>query len=96
MEYLPPGYQYVSFHIIFYVNMGENFKHKSQIVSEGNNTTTPSNLTYSSVVSQDSARIDLKISALNYLRVITCDIQNVYLTTKCREKIWTVTGTTSL
>ena len=47
MEDLPPGYQEVSCHIIFDVNMGENFRRKAQIVAGGNNTTTPSSLTYS-------------------------------------------------
>ena len=49
-------------------------------------------MTYSSVVSRDRVRIALTISALNGLKVKTCDIQNAYLTTKCREKIWTKYG----
>ena len=45
-----------------------------------------------SVVSRDSVQIALTIAALNDLKVISCDIQNVYLTAPCREKIYTVTG----
>ena len=37
-------------------------------------------------------RIALKLAALNGLGVLACDIQNVYLTAQCREKIWTVSG----
>ena len=49
-------------------------------------------ITYSSVVSRDSVRIALTIAALNGLQIAACDIQNVYLTADCREKIWTVGG----
>ena len=53
---------------------------------------TPAALTYSSVVSRDSVRIALTIAALNDLKVLSCDIQNAYLTAKCCEKIWTDAG----
>ena len=46
-------------HIIFYVNMGDNFHCKDQMVAVGNMTTKPSSLTYFSVVSWDSVRIYL-------------------------------------
>ena len=55
-------------------------------------TTTPSSITYSSVVSRDSSRIGLTIAALNGLKVLGGDIQNAYLTAKYREKIWTIAG----
>ena len=46
VEELPPRYKEVSFHIIFYVNMGDHFHRKSRMVSGGHNTTTPSSLTF--------------------------------------------------
>ena len=55
-------------------------------------TVTPAALTYASVVSRDSVIIALTIAALNGLEVMACDIQNVYLTAKCRKKIWTIAG----
>ena len=55
-------------------------------------TESPSSLTYSSVVSRDSVRIILTMAALNGLSTLSSDIQNAYLTSPCREKIWTVTG----
>ena len=55
-------------------------------------TVTPAALTYASVVSIDSVRIALTIAALNGLEVMACNIQNAYLTAKCREKIWTTAG----
>ena len=29
---------------------------------------------------------------MNGLDILACDIQNAYLTAKCREKIWTIAG----
>ena len=51
VEDLPPGYQEVGCHIIFDVYTGENLCRKSQMLAGGNNTTTLSSLTHSSVVS---------------------------------------------
>ena len=57
-------------HIIFYLKMGEKLCCKSLMLSGRHNTTAPSYLIYSLVVYQDSVSIVLKISALNYFRVI--------------------------
>lgn len=89
---IPPGYQRVNCHIIFDVKMGENFRRKARMVAGGHTTEAPATLTYSSVVSRDSVRIALTIAALNDLQVLACDIQNAYLTAKCREKIYTIAG----
>jgi hypothetical protein len=89
---LPPCYQEVKCHLIFDIKMGENFRRKARMVAGGHTTETPAVLTYSSVVSRDSVRIALTIAALNDLSVLSCDIQNAYLTAKCREKIWTRAG----
>ena len=78
--------------MIFDIKMGENFRQKSRMVTEGHTNETPSALTYTSVVSRDSVRITLTIAALNDLKVLACDIQNSCLTAKCREKIWTIAG----
>ena len=45
VEDLPTGYQEVSCHIIFDVNMGMNIRGKSQMVAGGHKNTTPSFLT---------------------------------------------------
>ena len=55
-------------------------------------TKSPTSITYSLVVSCDSVRIALTIAALNGLDILACDIQNVYLTAECIEKIWTISG----
>ena len=86
------GYQQISYHIIFDVKMGENFRRKARLVAGGHTTATPSTLTYSSVVSRDSVRIAFTIAALHNLSVLACDIQNAHLTAPCREKIFTIAG----
>ena len=86
------GYTKIDCHIIFDIKMGENFRRKARLVAGGHKTDTPSSITYSSVVSRDSVRIALLIAALNDLNVLSCDIQNAYLTAPCREKICIVAG----
>ena len=81
-------FQYIKCHIIFDVKMGGNFRRKARMVAGGHMTETPSSITYSSVVSRDSVRIAFLYAALNGLKVFACDIQNAYLTEKCREKVW--------
>ena len=89
---LPPGYQEVGCHMIFDVRMGKNFRRKARMVAGGHTNETPAALTYASLVSRDSVSIALTIAALKNLKVLPCDIQNAYLTAKCREKIWTIAG----
>ena len=86
------GYQFVKCHMIFDVNMGENFCSKARMVAGGHMTTSPSSLTYSSVVSRDSVRIALTIAEINRLSTLACDIQNSYLTAPCRENVWATAG----
>ena len=69
-EDIPPGYQSVNYHMIFYIKMGEGFRRKARMVAGGHMTEAPAYLTYSYVVSRDSARIVLTIAALNGLKVL--------------------------
>ena len=62
------------------------------MVAGGYVTDVPSSITYSSVVLRDSVRILFMIAALNDLKVLSCDIQNAYLTDPTQEKIWTISG----
>ena len=72
--------------MIFDVNMGKNFRVKARFVAYGQKTKTPLSMNYSLVVSSDSVRIVMKIAALNNLAILTCNIQNAYLATDCRER----------
>ena len=89
---IPIGYQKVDCHMIFDIKMGESFRRKAHMVAGGHTTEVPATLTYSLVVSGDSVRIALTIAALNGLKVLACNIQNAFLTAKCREKCYTRAG----
>ena len=78
--------------MIFDIKLGKHFRRKEQIVGGGHTATESSSITFSSVVSSDSVNIDLTIVALNYIDILACDIQNTYLTSLCRKKIWTFVG----
>jgi hypothetical protein len=55
-------------------------------------TDTPHSMTYESVVSRESVRVELPLAALNDLDVKMADIENAYLTAPITEKVWTVLG----
>ena len=86
-DQLPIGYQFMKCHMIFDVKFGETFCHKARLVAGGHMTETPATLMYLSVVSRDSVRIALTLAVLNDLQVMSCDIQNAYLTADCQETI---------
>ena len=78
--------------MIFDIKIKENFRKNARLVVEGYTTTSPSSITLLLLVSRDSVRIALTIAALNELDIIACDIKNAYLTSLCRENMWTFTG----
>ena len=55
---------------------------------DGHKTNTPLSITYTNVVSRDSFRIYLKITALNDLDILAADIENAYLSDPNQEKFW--------
>ena len=79
--------------MVFDVNMRKNFSRKSWFFTNGQKNKTPAAMTYSSVVSSDSVRIALTISSLNYLDLLACYIQKVYLATDFIDQVWVVDGT---
>lgn len=89
-EVVPVGSQYVDLMIIFDVKM--DLTRKCRIVARGDQVETPSNLTYASVVSRDSIRIALLISALNGLTLLSADVAGAYLNAPCRERVHTTLG----
>ena len=66
------GYQEITRHIIFYVNM--NFTRNAIYVSNGSKAEAPVAFTNSRVVSRDISRLELFISSLNDLDVMAYDI----------------------
>ena len=82
------GYQKVDCYLIVDIKFGENFRRKAKTVTGGHTTSTPSSLTYSSVVSRNSVRIVLTVAALNGLKVLAADIENAYLTSSICSLSW--------
>ncbi len=89
---LLPGYQCIRCHMVFDIKFAEYFKRKAHFVAGDHTTKTPSMLTYSFVVSQDLVCIALLLVALNDIKLQLLNIQNVYLTADCWERIWTRAG----
>ena len=79
-EYLSIGYQDIKYYMILDIKLSEIFRIKSRLVGGRHTTTAPASITYSYAVSRDSFQIALTIAALNGLDILTCDIQNAYLT----------------
>ena len=65
-----------------------DFTRKARFVVGGFTTEASSSITYSSVVSRESVRLAFMIAALNDVDVMSCDLENAYLNTMCRKKIW--------
>ena len=89
---MPVGHKKLGVHLVFDVKLGENYRRKARLVADGHRTESPSSIACSSIVSRDSVCIGLLIAALNELDVLSCDIQNAYLTAPCREKFCIVAG----
>eukprot|EP00804_Cyclotella_cryptica_P027062 CCRYP_013685-RA/>CCRYP_013685-RA protein AED:0.41 eAED:0.41 QI:0/0/0/1/1/1/2/0/261 len=68
------------------------FHTEAPFIAGGHMTETPTALTYSSVVVQDSVRLAFFIATLNDIDVNSCDIRNAYLHAPCREKVWFKAG----
>jgi hypothetical protein len=89
-EMPPVGSQWISFHMIFDVKC--DFTRKARFVAGGHWTDTPTQLTYSSVVTRDSVGIAFLIAALNNLDIMAADVGNAYLQAPVREKVHTTAG----
>ena len=79
--------------MIFDINMDGKFIIKKILVANGHTTAPPSSITYSSVVSRESVRTVFLLASLNDLDIFACNIVNAHLNEKCREKLWTESGT---
>lgn len=82
------GYEQISVHMIFDVKLGGNYCQKAWLIASGHKTETPISATFSSMVSRELVQTAFLIAALNRLQILSCDIQNAYLTGPCREKYW--------
>ena len=77
--------------MIFDVKMSRLVR-KACLVTGGHTTDVPSSITYLSVVSRGSVRIEFLVATLNDLDIMSADISNAYLNAPNKEKIWTIAG----
>jgi hypothetical protein len=88
---VPIGYQKIPCHMIFDIIM-EDFRRKARIVAGGHMTKAPATITYASVVSCETVRIALLMTALNELNVKVKYVLNTYITAPITKKVWTILG----
>lgn len=69
-----------------------DFQRKARLVARGYQTEPPSSITYSSVVSRESVRIEFLVAALDDLKITMFDIDNTYLMAPAAENLYTVLG----
>ncbi len=77
--------------MIFDVKM-EDFRQKARLGAGGHLTEAPATITYASVVSRETVRLDLTFASLNDLKVKVGDVLNAYITAPVKEKVWTILG----
>jgi hypothetical protein len=90
-ETIPIDYQKICCHMIFDIKQ-EDFRQKACLLAGGHTTVAPATITYDSVVSRESVRIEMLLAALNDVEVKTAGIENAYITAPNAEKIYTVLG----
>ena len=79
------GFKYVLTHMIFYIKMDGKFTCKSILGSGGHKTALLSSITYSSVVTSESVRLEFITGGMNNLDICYGDIGNSYLNAPCWE-----------
>ena len=75
-NHAPVGYKEITCHLIFDVKM--DLTRKARYVAGGHITNPPLSMTYASVVSCDSVRLNFLIAALHDLYILAGDIHNTY------------------
>ncbi len=85
-----PGYKHITCHMVF--DIKGDLTRKARYVADGSKTDPPKESVYSSVVSRDSVRLAFLIAALNSLEVLSADVQNAYINSKTKERVYTKAG----
>ena len=88
---LPIRYTFFRGHMIFDVNM-EDFSRKARFFASSYMMMSPDTMNYVRIVSCETVRLDILISALNYLVAKCGDVMNEYITDPIEENIWTNIG----
>jgi hypothetical protein len=87
---VPIGYKWIKCHLIFDIKM--DLMQKARFFAGGHMTNPPQEITYSSVVARDNVRIAFLIAALNDIDILATDIENAYLNSEPRERVYTTAG----
>ena len=82
----PVDFKEINCHLIFDLKL--DMTRKARYVAGGHLTQVPTQIIYSSVVSQETVRIGLLMEALNGLELIAGDIQNAFLEAPTKENIF--------
>jgi hypothetical protein len=85
-EDFPIGYQKIPYHLVFDVKY--DLRHKARLVAGGNWTVNIKEDIYSGVVRMDTVRIVFFLGELYGLSCCACDIGNVFLYGKTKEKVY--------
>ena len=86
------GYTEITCHLVFDINMGENFSQKSRYLVDVHKEDAPSSLTYFNAVSHDSFSIILTIPYLNSLYLKGADANNSFLTSPNKDDFFLKAG----
>jgi hypothetical protein len=84
---VPPGFTFVDTYFVFDIKM--DLTRKARLVARGSMTEPTKEETFASVVSRDTVRLFFLLAALNDVELLSCDIQNAYLSAPNKEKVWT-------
>jgi Reverse transcriptase (RNA-dependent DNA polymerase) len=84
------GYTKITFHMIFDVK--QDLTRKAKLVAGGHQTELPKESVYSSVVMHDSVRIVFTMASVNFLQVLSGDVQNAYLNAPTAERCYCIVG----
>jgi acetyl/propionyl-CoA carboxylase alpha subunit len=87
---VPIGYKKIDCHMTFDVKM--KMTRKARLVTGGHQMEVPTELTYSSVILQDSVHITFTLAALNDPDVLSADVHNAYLNAPMKECVYTIAG----
>jgi hypothetical protein len=83
---IPTGYQKISYHMVFDVQY--DLIQKERLVAGGNWTVNNKEDIYSGVVMMDTVRVGFFLGELYGLSCCVCDIRNVFLNGKTKEKVY--------
>jgi ribosomal protein L31E len=84
---VPVNYTQIECHMVFDIKL-DTLVRKARFVAGGHKTGLPKDSMYSSVVLRDMVRLFFLIVALNDVNILTCNVQDVYVNAKTKEKVW--------